>query len=263
MSRNTGEEPPQPPKIALLQTEPLVVSGAPRNLDINGDAAHNARAANDINNTVNNLNAHPVYTDSESFYNLICRYCGAHDDYMRSSNHNEAHNDFEGSTNYNGAHNDDIRRSSAGNRAVEERRLNPPYHGPYAPHSTFESMMRPEEYDYVEAFMQTRRESHEDFQFQHELGSNRKTSNGESRRPASPEEVEEPGQAQLRQCVQKFLAKWFSGKDLMSDLADTLINAGWDRETLADSGWVDVKDAYKGSGWTSPTFVRLRKICKE
>ncbi|KAJ3714568.1 hypothetical protein DFJ43DRAFT_1104020, partial [Lentinula guzmanii] len=49
----------------------------------------------------------------------------------------------------------------------------------------------------------------------------------------------------------------------LSDLADTLINEGWDREALAESEWGDIKDVYKGSGWTSPTFVRLRKICKE
>ncbi|KAJ3714567.1 hypothetical protein DFJ43DRAFT_1104017, partial [Lentinula guzmanii] len=47
----------------------------------------------------------------------------------------------------------------------------------------------------------------------------------------------------------------------MSDLADTLINAGWDRETLAESEWGDIKDDYKGSGWTASEFVRLRMIC--
>ncbi|KAJ3801776.1 hypothetical protein GGU11DRAFT_753417 [Lentinula aff. detonsa] len=187
MSRNTGEEPPQqeeleppqPPKMALLRSEQTgsLVSGAPRNLDINGDAAHNARAANDINNTVNYLNAHPVSTDFNNNYSGATRYNGPH-------------NDYKGSTNYNGAHND-IRRSSADNLNREQ------------------------------------------------------------------------GAAQLRQCVEKFLAKWFSGKDLMSDLADTLINAGWDRKTLTESEWGDIKDVYKGSGWTSPTFVRLRKICRD
>ncbi|KAJ3714569.1 hypothetical protein DFJ43DRAFT_1104027 [Lentinula guzmanii] len=275
MSRNIREEPPQRPKAAPLQSEQSgsSVSGAffagAHNFDVNGGAFHNA--AGDINSTVHN--DHSAKSDFNNNYSGATRYNGPHNDYQGSSNYNGAHNDFKGSTNYNGAHNDFQRQTVKG-------RLHPPYRGPYAPHinisgfddqnahledaprrakselySKFEDELvdereRPEvKYDYMEGFTQ------------HELGSNRKTSNGESQRPATPEE--EPGAAQLRQCVEKFLAKWFSGKDLMSDLADTLINAGWDRETLADSGWVDVKDAYKGSGWTSPTFVRLRKICKE
>ncbi|KAJ3789764.1 hypothetical protein GGU10DRAFT_383804 [Lentinula aff. detonsa] len=293
MSRNIREEPPQRPKTAPLQSEQSgsSVSGAffagAHNFDVNGGAFHNA--AGDINSTVHN--DHSAKSDFNNDYRGAARYNGAHNDYKGSSHYNGAHNDYKGSTNYNGAHND-FQRSLATN--LDDRikgRLHPPYPGPYAPHinnngfndqnarledaprrekpelySKFEDELvdereRPEvKYDYMEGFMQTRRESHEDFQFQHELGSNRKTSNGESQRPATPEE--EPGAAQLRQCVEKFLATRFPGKGL-SDLADTLINAGWDRETLAQSEWGDIKDVYKGPGWTSPTFVRLRTICKQ
>ncbi|KAJ3992083.1 hypothetical protein F5050DRAFT_1580251 [Lentinula boryana] len=294
----TREEPPQRPKTVPLQSEQSgsSVSGAffagAHNFDVNGGAFHNA--AGDINSTVHN--DHSVKSDFNNDYKGAARYNGAHNDYKGSSNYNGAHNDYKGSTNYNGAHStslfqlgmivttevyvDDFlynvtyltfltvnkfddqnaRRKfleAAPSRAKPELYSN-------SEDELVDERERPEvKYDYMEGFRQTRREFHEDFQFQHELGSNRKTSNGESQRPATPEEVEEPGAAQLRQCVQKFLATKFSGKGLMSDLADTLINADWDRETLAESEWGDVKDVYKGPGWTSPMFVRLRKICRE
>lgn len=75
------------------------------------------------------------------------------------------------------------------------------------------------------------------------------------------EELEEPGVAQLRQCVETFLAG--PKMKAMPDLADTLVKAGWDREALAHSEWGDIKDSYKGSGWIAPMFVKLRNICKE
>ncbi|KAJ3714566.1 hypothetical protein DFJ43DRAFT_880609 [Lentinula guzmanii] len=103
--RNTGEEPPQPPKIALPRFEQTGSFGAlARNFDINGDAAHNPRAANDINNTVNNLNAHPVSTDFNNNYSGATRYNGPHNDYKGSNHYNGAHHDYKGSTNYNGTH---------------------------------------------------------------------------------------------------------------------------------------------------------------
>ncbi|KAJ3985965.1 hypothetical protein F5890DRAFT_1408247 [Lentinula detonsa] len=289
MSRNIREEPPQRPKTAPLQSEQSgsSVSGAffagAHNFDVNGGAFHNA--AGDINSTVHN--DHSAKSDFNNNYSGATRYNGPH-------------NDFKGSTNYNGAHSTSQRATSSAlsrtictSKYVDDFLYNLTYLNLLtvnnsgfndqnarrkfledAPrrakpelYSKFEDELvdereRPEvKYDYMEAFKQTRRESHEDFQLQHELGSNRKTSNGESQRPATPEE--EPGAAQLRQCVEKFLATRFPGKGLMSDLADTLINTGWDRETLAESEWGDVKDAYKGSDWTSPTFVRLRKICKD
>ncbi|KAJ3745695.1 hypothetical protein DFH05DRAFT_1396270 [Lentinula detonsa] len=295
MSRNIREEPPQRPKTAPLQSEQSgsSVSGAffagAHNFDVNGGAFHNA--AGDINSTVHN--DHSAKSDFNNDYRGAARYNGAHNDYKGSTNYNGAHstslfrlgmivtaecilylyliNVF--TFNISGFDDQNARRKFRHHSinhclmpcmaSVEDapRRAKPELYSKFED-ELVDERERPEvKYDYMEGFMQTRRESHEDFQFQHELGSNRKTSNGESQRPATPEE--EPGAAQLRQCVEKFLATRLPGKGLMSDLADTLINAGWDRETLAESEWGDVKDAYKGSGWTSPTFVRLRKICKD
>ncbi|KAJ3823050.1 hypothetical protein F5880DRAFT_579036 [Lentinula raphanica] len=75
--------------------------------------------------------------------------------------------------------------------------------------------------------------------------------------------AEKPGETQLRQCVEKFLATYCQGEEhsSMSGLADALIEAEWDRETLIQSSWNDIKDQYDGSAWKPPMFVRLRTIC--
>ncbi|KAJ3913311.1 hypothetical protein F5877DRAFT_71675 [Lentinula edodes] len=70
-------------------------------------------------------------------------------------------------------------------------------------------------------------------------------------------EVEDSGKAELRQCVQTFLAN-AKQKDLPG-LADALIDAGWDRETLMDAHWDDIKGSYPE--WQPATFVKLRTIC--
>ncbi|KAJ3810786.1 hypothetical protein F5876DRAFT_65313 [Lentinula aff. lateritia] len=70
-------------------------------------------------------------------------------------------------------------------------------------------------------------------------------------------EVEDSGKAELRQCVQTFLAN-YKQNDLPG-LADALIEAGWDREALIDAHWDDIKGSY--AEWQPPMFVKLRKIC--
>ncbi|KAJ3927419.1 MAG: hypothetical protein NXY57DRAFT_1025591 [Lentinula lateritia] len=70
-------------------------------------------------------------------------------------------------------------------------------------------------------------------------------------------EVEDSGKAELRQCVQTLLAN-AKQKDLPG-LANALIDAGWDRETLMDAHWDDIKGSYPE--WQPATFVKLRTIC--
>ncbi|KAJ3756211.1 hypothetical protein EV360DRAFT_48359 [Lentinula raphanica] len=77
------------------------------------------------------------------------------------------------------------------------------------------------------------------------------------------QEAEKPGVVQLRQCVQVYLADLpETEKGNMSGLADALVIAGWDRRSMADSSWDDLKSfSYNGS-WAPLVFIPLRKICK-
>ncbi|KAJ4479586.1 hypothetical protein C8J55DRAFT_549554 [Lentinula edodes] len=90
---------------------------------------------------------------------------------------------------------------------------------------------------------------------------NRSTADGTnvSIESAVSREVETLEVAQLRQCVRKLLAD--PGEEDLPGLEDALVNGGWDRETLVESVWDDIKDVYEG--WKAPSFVRLRKICRE
>ncbi|KAJ3756212.1 hypothetical protein EV360DRAFT_85181 [Lentinula raphanica] len=76
-------------------------------------------------------------------------------------------------------------------------------------------------------------------------------------------EAEKPGVVQLRQCIQVYLADLpETEKGNMSGLADALVIEGWDRRSMADSSWEDVKNfSYNGS-WMPSVFMPLRKICK-
>ncbi|KAJ3775916.1 hypothetical protein FB446DRAFT_723323 [Lentinula raphanica] len=117
---------------------------------------------------------------------------------------------------------------------------------------------------YLDSFLhqESQRDFQMDVQTQHERSSSRQGRAQKDQEPPSPAEAD--GEAQLRQCVQKFLATYVrGGSSDMSDLADVLISAGWDREAMAAAVWNDIKDVYKGNGWKAPMFVKLRSICQK
>ncbi|KAJ4470443.1 hypothetical protein J3R30DRAFT_3711761 [Lentinula aciculospora] len=240
----------QRPKVAPLQSEhsESSVSGVffagAQDFNINGGSFQHA--AGDINSTVNN--DHSVKSDFNNDYRGGVSYKGAHNDHEGSTNyHDTTYNDHKGSNN------------TRGNYPPEAYSPTGPYYGQYVRDRNdyndrtrdLSSRSRSElNYDYRDGFLHDP-ESREDL---------------EQNKPESPMEVSreleseaEDETTQLRQCVATFLAG--PGQKALSNLADTLILAGWDRETLAHSEWGDIKDSY--NDWTAPMFVRLRKICKE
>ncbi|KAJ3775834.1 hypothetical protein FB446DRAFT_723887 [Lentinula raphanica] len=100
---------------------------------------------------------------------------------------------------------------------------------------------------------------------QHEQSRTRQTPAQEDQETQSSAEGE--GEKQLRHCIQKFLKTYVREESSdMSDLADVLIGAGWDRKSVAACVWGDIKGDYysgTGSGWKPSMFVKLQSICKE
>nr|BAF56679.1 CIPA [Lentinula edodes] len=286
------------PGAAPLQSEDpkSTVSGAffagAHNFDINGGAFQNA--SGDINHTVNN--DHSQKSDFNNNYSGSTNYNGnaMHNDYKGSTNYSGSatHNDHKGATNnttfderssivlvsrfyylsdffsfhilvynYSGRRNyppEPIYSQSNPRSSYPE-----PAYGPYNREGYYNNNTgyKPKrassqhELDYRDGFKDGRGDPEDTDSLKHQEPAE------ESVEFEASEELEEPGVAQLRQCVETFLAG--PKMKAMPDLADTLVKAGWDREALAHSEWGDIKDSYKGSGWIAPMFVKLRNICKE
>ncbi|KAJ3814551.1 hypothetical protein F5876DRAFT_32659 [Lentinula aff. lateritia] len=281
------------PGAAPLQSESpkSTASGAffagAHNFDINGGAFQSA--SGDINHTVHNDYSHK--SDFDNDYSGSTNYNG-----------NSMHNDYKGSTNYSGSaiHNDHKGATSNGKFDEQSsivsrfhclsdfpsfyilvynhggRRNYPPEpiypqlntrsgypepaYGPYNregyDNTGYKKRVSSQhELDYRDGFKDSRGDPEDTDSLKHQAPAE------ESVEFEASEETEEPGVAQLRQCVEAFLAG--PKMKAMPDLADTLVKAGWDREALVHSEWGDIKDSYKGSGWTAPMFVKLRKICRE
>ncbi|KAJ4470490.1 hypothetical protein C8R41DRAFT_615050 [Lentinula lateritia] len=266
----------QRPGAAPLQSEnpKSTVSGTffagAHSFDINGGAFQNA--SGDINHTVNN--DHSQKSDFNNDYSGSTNYKG-----------NAMHNDYKGSTNYSGSATHNDHKGATSNTTFDERlynysgrrnyppepiypQLNPrssypePAYGPYNREGYYNNntsykkrVSSQHGMDYRDGFKDGRGDPEDTDSLKHQEPAE------ESVEFEASEESEESGVAQLRQCVETFLA----GPKMraMPDLADTLVKAGWDREALVHSEWGDIKDSYKGSGWTAPMFVKLRKICRE
>ncbi|KAJ3756210.1 hypothetical protein EV360DRAFT_72187 [Lentinula raphanica] len=221
------------------------------------------------------------------------------DNFKGPANYNGRHEDFRGSTN--NAYLSDQQQAYRGNDPTKRaasplKNQHPGYAGPYAqrindhgfenrdagwldgnahgggssePLPSYEPNESANEFrdrpgnkqTYLDSFLESQRDFQMDIQTQHERSSSRQGPDQKDQEPPSPAEAE--GVAQLRQCVQKFLATYIRGGNSdMSDLADVLIKAGWDREAVAESEWNDIKDQYRGNGWKAPVFVKLRAVCK-
>ncbi|KAJ3709671.1 hypothetical protein C8R42DRAFT_714793 [Lentinula raphanica] len=88
--------------------------------------------------------------------------------------------------------------------------------------------------------------------------------------PDNPREVEKPGAAQLRRCIEILSAERSSEEQRggvsipgLEGLADALIKEDLDRELFKRMKWSDVEDIYRGAGWKRSTFLRLRNICED
>ncbi|KAJ3876814.1 hypothetical protein F5051DRAFT_410491 [Lentinula edodes] len=283
------------PGAAPLQSEDpkSTVSGAffagAHSFDINGGAFQNA--SGDINHTVNN--DHSQKSDFNNNYSGSTNYNGnaLHNDYKGSTNYSGSatHNDHKGATSNERSSIVPVSRfyylsdffsfhilvyNYSGRRNYPPEPIYPqfnprssypePAYGPYMEdregyynnNTGYKKRVSSQhEMDYRDGFKDGRGDPEDTDSLKHQEPAE------ESVEFEASEESEEPGVAQLRQCVETFLA----GPKMraMPDLADTLVKAGWDREALAHSEWGDIKDSYKGSGWTAPMFVKLRKICRE
>ncbi|KAJ3823048.1 hypothetical protein F5880DRAFT_1482980 [Lentinula raphanica] len=269
MSRATDSKSPPQEQLQQpqLQSEPpqsnagTFFSNA-RNFGISGGAFNHANR--DMHHTINN--DHSNKSDFNNNYSGATKYNGAHKDFRGSTNNaylgdqqQALYSSYKASatliSNLIGLD------GNARGRGADEPL---PSYEPSSESANGSRDRSGNNQTYLDSFLhqESQRDFQMDVQTQHERSSSRQGRAQKDQEPPSPAEAD--GEAQLRQCVQKFLATYVrGGSSDMSDLADVLISAGWDREAMAAAVWNDIKDVYKGNGWKAPMFVKLRSICQK